>query len=375
MLYKDFKGLKLSALGLGCMRLPTKGANSEIDAELTAEMVEYAMQQGINYYDTAWGYHGGNSEPVIGQILNKYDRSSYYIATKFPGYDLNNMDKVAEIFEKQLEKTGMEYFDFYLVHNVSEKNINHYLDPKYGIIPYLLEQKKQGRIRYLGFSAHACTAEMERFLQTYGEHMEFCQIQLNWMDWELQDAKSKVELLRRYNLPIWVMEPLRGGKLATLDDKYVQQLGQLRQESVPAWGFRYLQSIPDVVVTLSGMSNMDQLKENIEIFKTEKPVTEQECKVLYDIAREMSAAIPCTGCSYCTEYCPQGLDIPNLINLYNQETFSPGGFLVSMQVNAMDESKRPTACIGCRECEKVCPQLIKIPDVLHDLAEKTTKKK
>ena len=122
MLYKEFKGLKLSALGLGCMRLPTKGANSEIDEEMTAQMVEYSMQQGINYYDTAWGYHGGNSEPVIGKVLKKYDRSSYYIATKFPGYDLNNMDKVAEIFEKQLERTGMEYFDFYLVHNVSEKN-------------------------------------------------------------------------------------------------------------------------------------------------------------------------------------------------------------------------------------------------------------
>jgi len=374
MLYKNFKGLSLSALGLGCMRLPVTGNNSAIDEEMTAQMVEYAMQNGINYYDTAWGYHGGNSETVIGRILNKYDRKSYYIATKFPGYDLSNMENAPEIFEKQLQKTGMEYFDFYLIHNVSEKNINQYLDPKYNIVPYLLEQKKAGRIKHLGFSAHAKTSEMERFLRAYGEHMEFCQIQLNWMDWDLQDAKGKVELLRRYGLPVWVMEPLRGGRLATLSDKYLKQLSQLRSESVPAWGFRFLQSVPDVVVTLSGMSNMEQLKENIEIFKTEKPTTESENRVLFDIAREMSAAVPCTACRYCTEYCPMGLDIPDLINMYNQEVFTPGGFLIKMQLGAMDKEKHPSSCIGCRACEKVCPQLIKIPDVLRDLCEKTEKK-
>ena len=369
MLYKEFKGLRLSALGLGCMRLPTKESNADIDMEKTAEMVDYAIKNGINYFDTAWGYHSGNSENAIGTILNRYDRSSYYIATKFPGYDVANMDKVQEIFEKQLERTGMEYFDFYLIHNVCERNINEYLDPKYGIIPYLLEQKKQGRIRHLGFSAHARIPEMERFLQAYGEHMEFCQVQLNWMDWDLQDARGKIELLNKYNLPVWVMEPLRGGKLAALSEKYTARLAALRDESVPAWGFRFLQSVPEVCVTLSGMSNFDQLKENIEIFETEKPTTEAERAELFDIAREMSAAVPCTACRYCTTYCPKGLDIPTLLNLYNEEAFSAGGFLVSMQLAALPEDKRPSACIGCRKCEAVCPQLIKIPDVLKKLVK------
>ncbi len=374
MLYKDFKGLSLSALGLGCMRLPTRETNADIDVEKTAEMVDYALKNGINYFDTAWGYHNGNSEGVIGSVLNKYDRSSYYIATKFPGYDLNNMDKVQEIFAQQLERTGMEYFDFYLIHNVCERNINHYLDPKYGIIPYLLEQKKAGKIRHLGFSAHCRIPDMERFLQAYGEHMEFCQIQLNWMDWDLQDARGKVELLRRYNLPIWVMEPLRGGKLATLNERYTERLKAFRDISVPAWGFRFLQSIPEVTVTLSGMSNFDQLKENIEIFATESPTTEQERAELFDIAHEMSAAVPCTSCRYCTEYCPMGLDIPTLLNLYNEEVFSAGGFLVTMQLASMPREKRPASCIGCRKCESVCPQQIKIPDVLSKLCEITAKK-
>ena len=199
--------------------------------------------------------------------------------------------------------------------------------------------------------------------------MEFCQIQLNYLDWTLQDAKGKYDLLTERNIPVWVMEPLRGGKLAALSEKYTARLAALRDESVPAWGFRFLQSVPEVCVTLSGMSNFDQLKENIEIFETEKPTTEAERAELFDIAREMSAAVPCTACRYCTTYCPKGLDIPTLLNLYNEEAFSAGGFLVSMQLAALPEDKRPSACIGCRKCEAVCPQLIKIPDVLKKLVK------
>ena len=183
MLYKDFQGLKLSALGFGAMRLPVvDGQDSQIDQDATQEMVDYAMAHGVNYYDTAWGYHEGNSGVVMGRALAKHPRDSYYIATKFPGYDLANMDKVEEIFERQLEKTGMGYFDFYLIHNVCELNIDEYLNPEHGIMPYLLEQKKAGRIRHLGFSAHGAIPVMERFLEAYGEHMEFCQIQLNYLD-------------------------------------------------------------------------------------------------------------------------------------------------------------------------------------------------
>ena len=193
MIYKDFKGKKLSALGFGCMRFPTiEGDGSKIDEAATAEMIDYAIKNGINYFDTAWGYHGGNSEIVVGKLLSKYPRDSYYLATKFPGYDLANMNKAEEIFERQLEKTGADYFDFYLFHNVCERNIDGFLNPEYKILDYLLEQKKKGRIRHLGFSAHGVYETMKRFLDAYGEHIEFCQIQLNWIDWELQGAKQKV---------------------------------------------------------------------------------------------------------------------------------------------------------------------------------------
>ncbi len=203
MIYQDFQDLHLSALGLGAMRLPvTDGDNAQIDFAAAEEMIDYAKENGINYFDTAWGYHGGNSELVVGKALGKYPRESFYLATKFPGYDLANMPKVKEIFEKQLEKCGVDYFDFYLFHNVCEMNIDAYLDEKYGIFEYLMEQKKNGRIRHLGFSAHGDYDVMKRFLEAYGDNMEFCQIQLNYIDWTFQDAKAKVELLDSYNIPV-----------------------------------------------------------------------------------------------------------------------------------------------------------------------------
>lgn len=258
MIYKDFGDLKLSALGMGAMRLPVlDGDDSRIDEGAVEEMVAYAMEQGINYYDTAWGYHSGNSELVMGKALSKYPRESFYLATKFPGYDLSNMPKVEEIFEKQLEKCQVAYFDFYLFHNVCEMNIDAYLDESYGIHEYLVKQKADGRIRHLGFSAHGNLDVMKRFLKAYGKDMEFCQIQLNYLDWTFQDAKAKVELLREYHIPVWVMEPLRGGKLAKLSEKDTEILHGLRpEEGIPAWAFRFLQSIPEVAVTLSGMSDM-----------------------------------------------------------------------------------------------------------------------
>ena len=179
MIYKEFQDLKLSALGLGAMRLPViDGNDGQIDEAAVKEMVAYAMEHGINYYDTAWGYHNGQSEIVMGNALKDYPRDSFYLASKFPGYDLSNMPKVEEIFEKQLEKCQVDHFDFYLFHNVCEMNIDAYLDDeKYGIDTYLTEQKKNGRIRHLGFSAHGDYETMKRFLEAYGDHMEFCQIQ------------------------------------------------------------------------------------------------------------------------------------------------------------------------------------------------------
>lgn len=374
MVYNEFKDLKLSALGLGTMRLPVTSEtdDTQIDIEQTERIVEYAIKNGINYFDTAWGYHSGESEKVIGNALSKYPRDSFYLATKFPGYDLSNMDKVEEIFEKQLKKCKVDYFDFYLFHNVYEKNIDPYLDEKYGILDYLLKQKENGRIKHLGFSAHGSLEIMKRFLEAYGKHMEFCQIQLNYLDYKFQDAKAKVELLNEYNIPIWVMEPLRGGRLAKLSEEQEKRLKKLRpDENIPAWAFRFLQSIPGVTMVLSGMSSMEQLEENIKTFEKSKPLDEEEKKVLFEIVDEMlnKKVLPCTACRYCTSHCPMGLNIPHLLSLYNEHIFTGGGFIAPMAISALPENKRPSACIGCRSCEKVCPQQIKISEAMRDFAK------
>lgn len=372
MIYKDFKNLKLSALGLGAMRLPVINGdpNAPIDEEAASEMVAYAMEHGVNYYDTAYGYHDGQSEIVMGKVLGKYPRDSYYLATKFPGYDLSNMGKVEEIFEEQIKKCGVEYFDFYLFHNVYEKNIDPYLDPKNGIMDYLLKQKKAGRIRHLGFSAHGRYDTMKRFLEAYGAHMEFCQIQLNYLDWKLQDAKSKVELLNEYKIPIWVMEPLRGGKLAVLSGENETVLKELRpEEGAPAWGFRFLQSVPGVTMVLSGMSNLEQLKENIETFTEEKSLNEKEMEVLLKVADSMMDILPCTACRYCVTHCPQELDIPTLLSLYN-ETRVSNGLITHMAVDALPKDKQPDSCIGCQSCEAVCPQQLEIAKAMSDFVNK-----
>ena len=370
MIYRDFQDIKLSALGMGAMRLPVvDGDDSRIDEKKAEEMVAYAMANGVNYYDTAWGYHGGNSELVMGKALKNYPRESFYLASKFPGYDLANMDKVEEIFEKQLEKCQVEYFDFYLFHNVCEMNIDAYLDPKYGIFEYLMKQKENGRIRHLGFSAHGRMDVLKRFLDAYGEHMEFCQLQLNYLDWTFQNAKEKVELMREHNIPVWVMEPVRGGKLASLDPENESKLKALRpEESIAAWAFRFLQSVPEVKVVLSGMSNMDQMQENIRTYGEDKPLNKKEMDTLMGIAEDMvkKNVVPCTACHYCVDHCTQGLDIPRLLELYNEHAFTGGGFIAPMALSAIPEDKHPDACIGCRSCEAVCPQQIKISEVMAD---------
>ncbi len=373
MVYKEFQGIRLSALGMGCMRLPVIGGDdAKIDKEQTAAMVDLAMSRGVNYYDTAYGYHSGNSELVIGECLRRYPRESYYIADKFPGYDRKSFGKAEEIFEEQLKKTGMEYFDFYLFHNVCELNIKQYLDDaQYHTYEYLIRQKRNGRIRHLGASFHGDLPVMEQFLEAYGKDIEFAQIQLNWMDWTFQQAKEKVELLDRYGIPVWVMEPLRGGSLVKLDTEDEQRLKELRpQETVPAWSFRFLQTLPSVTVTLSGMSDLQQMKDNLDTYETDAPLDEEERKALQEIADKKIRAIgvPCTGCHYCVPHCTQGLDIPYLISLYNEHlsTKDGDGFLAPMALAAIPKDLRPSACIGCCQCLAVCPQNINIPTVFID---------
>ncbi|MGI6069238.1 MAG: aldo/keto reductase [Blautia sp.] len=372
MIYREFQDIKLSGLGLGMMRLPVvDGKDEVIDETAAKKLIAYAYQNGINYFDTAWGYHDGNSELAAGKFLSCYPRESYYLASKFPGYDASNMSRVEEIFEKQLEKCQTPYFDFYLFHNVYEGNIDGYLNPEFGILEYLLKQKENGRIRHLGFSAHGSVEVIKRFLFAYGAHMEFCQLQLNYMDWHFQGAKEKVELVQAAGIPIWVMEPLRGGRLAKVPDDMAGELRKMRpDEEIPAWAFRFLQSIPGVTVVLSGMSNLEQLKENLRTWQEDRPLTRKEFDTVIRLADEETrkGGVPCTACHYCTSHCPQELPIPDLLAFYNEHKITGGGFLAPMAVGSMPQEKRPANCVGCRSCEEVCPQRIKISEVMKEFS-------
>ncbi len=374
MQYREFGNLKLSALGMGCMRLPVlNGEYGRIDMEAAQELVDYALAQGVNYFDTAWGYHEGNSEIAMGQLLKKYPRESFYLASKFPGFSPDTFGKKEEIFEKQLEKCQVEYFDFYLCHNVCERNIDGFLDPENGVCDYLIQQKKQGRIRHLGFSTHGSLETIKRFLDAMGPHLEFCQIQLNWLDWTLQNARAKVELLRSYGLPVWVMEPVRGGKLVQLPEKQRKFLAALHPDwTLPQWAFRFLQSIPDVTMVLSGMTLMPQLQENVATHEELRPLNEREMQALLSVADAMTVSntMVCTGCRYCTEKCPQSLDIPWLVERYNKHLFSDQA---SWALPEREEDGRdPAACIGCQNCESVCPQNVHIRDMMVDFSSHLT---
>lgn len=372
MITNDFKGKELSLLGFGTMRLPLKEDGS-IDEECVFELVKYASENGVNYYDTAYPYHQGNSEIVIGKALKQLPRESYYLATKYPGHQISSTYNPAEIFEEQLQKCDVEYFDFYLLHNVYENSIQVYTDPKWGIIDYFVKQKKLGRIKHLGFSCHGSTEMLKEFLDQYGDVMEFCQIQLNYLDWTLQDAKGKYELLTQRNIPVWVMEPVRGGKLASLDEQYEKQLRELRpNDSAAAWGFRWLQSLPNVKMILSGMSNMEQMKDNVHTFERRNPLNEAEKELLLEIAETMKCSLPCTACRYCCDGCPKKLDIPKLIAYYNDLKFA-ASFNVGMAMDAIDKEHQPSACVKCGKCKQICPQHIDIPFAMEEFAAALSK--
>ena len=380
MIYKKFKDLQLSWLGMGNMRLPVTEQRGPIDEQKAREIVEHAYKSGINYYDTAYGYLGGQSEIFVGKVLAQYPRDSWYLASKFPGhmlrkngdvldfggqYSTGTFRSAAEVFERQLEKCGVDYFDFYMLHNLSESSYAFYADEDLKIIDYLLEQKKAGRIKYFGFSTHASTESIEQYLDWKKDCFDFVQIQINYMDWTLQDAKGKYENLTRRGIPVIAMEPCRGGKLASLEDAESAMLKKARpDDSIASWAFRYLQSFDNIPVVLSGMSTMEQLKENIEIYSKNDPTTEQEKQLLAAVVTSMMNSVPCTACRYCCDGCPVSLDIPKLISMYNEASFAMQGSL-RLAIGALKEDELPSACIACGACNAVCPQNIDIPEVMQ----------
>ena len=379
MLHNQFQDLQLSALGFGAMRLPLlPDGSSAIDQAELDRMVDAAMAAGVNYYDTAHPYHDGKSEGAIGRSLARYPRETWHLADKFPGHqNVHGVKELqpAEVFEEQLLRCGVDYFDFYLLHNVNEQSMAYYCNPEKHCLDYFLEQKAKGRIRHLGFSCHAGPEALQEFVDRYGKDLEFCQIQLNYVDWKLQNAEKKVEILRNAGLPVWVMEPVRGGKLASFAEETEAEMHALRpDESCAAWAFRWLQSVPKPTMILSGMSNLQQMEDNLKTFSGEKPLNAAELAVLEKIAKDMQGRIPCTGCRYCCAGCPVGLNIPMILSMANELQVSSSMNLM-MRYSALGDGKRAADCIACGQCREACPQKIDVPAEMAKFAERISTQK
>ena len=386
MLYKDFKGLKLSTLGFGAMRLPMDEKSKKIDEEKATEMIEYAYNNGINFFDSAFFYHGGESEHLLGKALAKFPRDTWYFANKFPGNFMDHVDgkllfdaewagikkmkfnSPAEVFEHQIKNCAVEYFDFYMLHNMTESTYEIYTNEELGIIDYLIGQKKAGRIKHLGFSTHGRFETLEKILNRY-DCFEYVLMQLNYLDWTLQEANKKFDVITKKGLPVFVMEPVRGGLLAAPGEEAEALLKASRPNDSPAsWAFRFLQSLPNVYVTVSGMSNMEQLKENIQTFCISDMMTDTEKALLQQIIDGMASFIPCTSCRYCCGVCPQKLDIPMLIATYN-EASNKFSWYVEDIMDTLEDNKKPQACTACGACNPFCPQNIDIPDTMSKFNE------
>ena len=369
MIYNDFNGDKLSRLGFGCMRFKTDPETGEIDQQKVNAMFDLAISQGVNYFDTAYPYLGGKSEIAMAEALKKYPRESYYLADKFPGHSLPGpVDNIA-LFNVSLNKCRTDYFDFYLLHNITEWSVKIYESEEYHIIPDMVRMKEEGKIRHLGFSFHGGPELLEEFLNRHEGVFEFVQIQCNYLDWTLQNAKKKYDIITDRGLGVWVMEPCRGGKLAALSDENMARLKAFDlQRSAASYAFRFLQGLEQVKMILSGMNEVAQVEDNLNTFASYEPLSPEERQTLLEIAEGMKKGVPCTGCRYCCAGCPMELDIPFLLECYNDYRYAES-LTASQRLDGLTEDKKPTSCIACGQCSHACPQGIDVPAALAELSE------
>jgi len=365
--YRD-TDLTVPLLGFGMMRLPRRAQGGpEIDYDAAAKMFDRAMKAGCNYFDTAYMYHGGLSERCAGDLLSRYPRESYFLTSKMPLGMLRKEEDLERIFNDQLKKCKTPYFDFYMFHNVSENSWKKAV--RFKVYDFLSKKKAEGKIRRLGFSFHDTPELLKKVVAAH--KWDFAQIQLNYLDWTLYRSKEQYEILTKNNIPVIVMEPLRGGALASLNPEATKILKAADPNaSNAAWAFRYVGSLPNVLVVLSGMTKMEHLEDNIKTFSDFRPLTDADRKVLDRalVAYRKSLAVPCTDCRYCMP-CPAGVEIPKIFGLYNQYKLSGNRFLFVNNYGAIDEDSRADACVGCGKCLKACPQKIKIPDELKKIGD------
>lgn len=366
----------ISLLGFGCMRLPLIGNGSNaIDKEKAQEMVDYAIAHGINYFDTAYMYHEGQSESFAGEALSKYPRNSFHLATKMPVVFVSSEEDVERIFHEQLKKCRTDYFDFYLLHNMNEAHLQKV--EFFKIYEIIKEKQRLGKIRHLGFSFHDKPELLAKIVEKYD--WDFAQIQLNYMDWELQNADLQYRILKDNGIPVVVMEPVRGGALATLCDQSVEIFKKEKPEaSIASWALRYAASLPEVFAVLSGMSTMDQLKDNVQTMEHFKPLDKREYAVIEQAlaAYRTSAVIPCTACRYCMD-CPAGIDIPRVFAVYNNyltgkvNNRSMNDFVFEMEYGILGKEKQAHHCAKCNQCAEHCPQHIDIPQWMDTIGSMT----
>ena len=361
--YKE-TALTVPMLGYGMMRLPR--LNGEIDYETVQKQVALAMKHGVNYFDTAWFYHGGESENCAGKVLSKYPRSSYMLADKMPVSHLRRTADVERIFNEQLKKCKTEYFDFYLLHALNAGSWKK--AQKLKVYEFLKQKKAEGKIRHLGFSFHDTPQVLQEIASACP--WDFAQIQLNYLDWTIYRSREQYEILTRLNIPVIVMEPLRGGALATLNQEAREVFKRSNPEvSTASWAFRYVGSLPNVLCILSGMTMTEHLEDNIKTFTDFKPLSPDEQRVIDTAinAYQKTGIILCTACRYCMP-CPVGVNIPGNFTNYNNLKISGNKSRFERSYKRMDKKQQASACVSCGLCKKKCPQKIDIPAMLKKVA-------
>lgn len=365
-------GKEISRLGYGGMRFPKNG--DEVDMDAAVQLLRKAYEMGINYFDTAMVYHKGESEKIFGKAFELYPRDSYLIADKMSIWLCSDEEDMKARFYNQLKTLKTDYIDFYLVHSL---NRNHYKKVKdLHCVEFLQQMKQEGKIKHLGFSFHDTYQVFTQILNDYT--WDFVQIQLNYLDWHNQGAEQLYRELERRNLPVMVMEPVRGGYLATIDSERAKPFLELEpQRSIASWAIRWVESLPQVAVVLSGMSDLQQLEDNVATMTNFEPMNEQELAAIDRVVEEIRKVneIPCTGCRYCMD-CPMGVDIPEIFSIYSQyKIFGKEKAFVQDYEEVVEHGNGAEHCVRCMACTTKCPQMIAIPDKLEMIAKLYAQKK